>query len=423
MTDFDLTPKICAHLDRHLIFPLLQFLKKYKVHAHDEIVGVELRLARQTSMLGYIEDLNRETGSAEDLESRKTQLRSTRDAILGEFKELSQLLESVELVKQLRADKQFTAQYLAENYNINADQIEALYKWGKLQFETGQYPEAALALSSYRSLTTNTENAFQALWGKLAAEILSTNWDNALEDLQKLKEAVDAKVFPSPLVQLQQRTWLVHWSLFVFFKHPNGRNGIMDLFFHDKYLTAIQTSSPHLLRYLATAVITNKRRRNVLKRLVDVIQQERYTYKDPITELVECLYVHFDFTAAQTKLRECEAVLQNDFFLRDCVGEFIDASKLFIFETYCRIHQCIDISWLAQKLELDRDEAEKWIVNLIRNARLDAKIDSKANQVVMNVPYPSVYAQVREKTKGLSFRTQAMTSAAAPRAVADELTV
>ena len=40
---------------------------------------------------------------------------------------------------------------------------------------------------------------------------------------------------------------------------------------------------PHILRYLTTAVITNKRRKNVIKDLVKVIQQESYTYKDPIT--------------------------------------------------------------------------------------------------------------------------------------------
>ena len=36
--------------------------------------------------------------------------------------------------------------------------------------------------------------------------------------------------------------------------------------------------------------------------------QESYTYKDPITEFVECLYVNFDFDSAQKKLRECESV-------------------------------------------------------------------------------------------------------------------
>jgi len=160
-----------------------------------------------------------------------------------------------------------------------------------------------------------------------------------------------------------------------------------------------------VLRYLTTAVITNKRRRNVVKDLVKVIQQECYTYKDPITEFLEALFVNFDFEDAQIKLRECEKVLMNDFFLVAARDEFIENARLFVFETYCRIHQCIDIGMLAEKLNMDQDAAEKWIVNLIRNAKLDARIDSKANTVIMGTQYPSVYQRIIEKTKGLSFRS------------------
>ena len=46
-----------------------------------------------------------------------------------------------------------------------------------------------------------------------------------------------------------------------------------------------------------------------------VCLQESYTYKDPITEFVECLYVHFDFDGAQKKLRECESVSVCIYFL------------------------------------------------------------------------------------------------------------
>ena len=40
-----------------------------------------------------------------------------------------------------------------------------------------------------------------------------------------------------------------------------------------RYLNAVQTTSQHLLRYLAAAVVVNKRRRNVMKDLVRVLQQ------------------------------------------------------------------------------------------------------------------------------------------------------
>jgi hypothetical protein len=83
----------------------------------------------------------------------------------------------------------------------------------------------------------------------------------------------------------------------------------------------------------------------------------------------------------------------------------MENARLFIFETYCRIHQCIDIAMLAEKLNMDQEAAERWIVNLIRNAKLDAKIDSAAGHVIMGTQYPSIYQQVIEKTKGLPFRT------------------
>jgi translation initiation factor 3 subunit E len=57
--------------------------------------------------------------------------------------------------------------------------------------------------------------------------------------------------------------------------------------------------------------------------------------------------------------------------------DFMENARLLVFETYCRIHQCIDLQMLADKLGMDKQAAETWVVNLIRNARLNAKIDSK----------------------------------------------
>jgi hypothetical protein len=70
----------------------------------------------------------------------------------------------------------------------------------------------------------------------------------------------------------------------------------------------------------------------------------------------------------------------NDFFLVRCRAAFIENARLFVFETYCRIHNTISITMLAEKLNMDAERAEEWIVNLIRHAHLDAKIDSKAGE-------------------------------------------
>ena len=133
------------------------------------------------------------------------------------------------------------------------------------------------------------DRAFQALWGKFASEILLKNWDGALADLLRLKTAIDDHGSP-PLEMLQQRSWLLHWSLFVFFNHPKGHDGIIDLFLSEKYLQAIQTNCPWLLRYLTCAVIINKRRRSTLKDLVRVVSQEHDLRGDPVTTFLDCLF-------------------------------------------------------------------------------------------------------------------------------------
>jgi len=231
------------------------------------------------------------------------------------------------------------------------------------------------------------------------------NFQEARDDINKLKDAIDNQTFAAPLAQLQQRTWLLHWSLFVFWNHESGRNDLIDLFMLPPYMSAIQINAPHLLRYLAFAVLVQRRRRNAMKDLIKVIQQESYEYSDPITQFLEDLFVHYDFDGAQHKLMECETVIENDFFLTAFRDEFMESARLFIFEIYCRIHQCIDIKMLAERLNMNQEAAEKWIANLIRNVRLNAKIDSQSGTVVMGSQSQSVHEQIIDKAKQLSVRT------------------
>jgi translation initiation factor 3 subunit E len=44
-------------------------------------------------------------------------------------------------------------------------------------------------------------------------------------------------------------------------------------------------------------------------------------------------------------------------------------------------------------------------MTVVRNARLDAKIDSEKHHVIMGSTKPSVYQQVITKTKSLCFRS------------------
>ncbi|KAK9825491.1 hypothetical protein WJX74_001021 [Apatococcus lobatus] len=421
MTSHDLTRQLSKFLDRHLVFPLLEFLsekgKEVQIYDEADIQKAKLDLLQKTNMVDYTVEIYQ---SLYDVKTTPSEMVSWRDDVVSRLRTLKeqaasvvQFLSNEGLVKQLRQDKAHNLQFLQDNFQIGPAQIDALYHFAKFQFDCGNYTASAEYLYHYRTLGTNTERNISALWGKLASEILQQNWETAQEDLNKLKDILDSNSFAPALEQLQQRTWLLHWSLYVFFNHENGRNNLIDLFFQDRYLNALQTTAQHLLRYLAVAVVINKRRRNVLKDLIRIIEQESYEYSDPITQFLECLFIKYDFEGAQQKLLECEEVIDNDFFLTACKAEFVENARLFIFETYCRIHQCIDLQMLSQKLNMDEEAAEKWIVNLIRNARLNAKIDSKARTVVMGMTFPSPYEHLVDKAKGLSTRTFSLANAVA----------
>jgi translation initiation factor 3 subunit E len=414
---YDLTSELGKYLDRHLVFPLLEFLQAKKVYPEAEILEAKIALLQKTNMLDFAADIYKSLHNGKDVPA---EMAKRREEVIANLTELQAKAEKVvtflsdpALVKQLRTDKAFNINFLKENHGIGEEDIDALFHYAKFQFECGNYAAAAEFLYHYRSLCTNGEKGGSALWGKFASDILQQDWNAAVEDMNRLKDAVENRNYPSPLAQVHARAWLIHWSLFVFFNHENGRNSIIDLFFQERYMQSIQAEAPHLLRYLAAAVITNKRRRSMLKDLVRVLRNEHVRRPHHRVLGVPLRRLRLRRRREQKLAAVRRGSRENDFLLRRDAGRSSPRTRgLFIFETYCRIHQCIDInrargaSWAWTS-----DSAERWIVNLIRSTKLNAKIDSEAGTVVMGSEAPSIHELVVEKTKAITGKTYALTHA------------
>jgi translation initiation factor 3 subunit E len=401
----DLTPCVAPFLDTHLVIALLGFLQKNRVlpGQDKEVTASLVTLLGKTLMVDFHTQLAPETAG---LAERKAAAVRRAEELRAECSRLLAVVENQQTVRQLRQEWAFTVPALEERFGVTAEMVDRLYDLAMHEYQCGKYSVAAELLGSYRHLVPHAEKAYEAAWGQLAALILSEGWDAALDVLTRLREIIDTREYPTPSHQLYHRAWLLHHSLFVYSRVPQGRNALIDLFLSEKYLNAIQTVCPHLLRYLAVAAITSKRRRAVLKDLVRVVQAEAYTYRDPLTRFLEALYVSFDFDEAQVLLKECDAVVKADFFLTGQAGDFLENAQLLVFEVFCRIFNKIEIPTLGTKLNLAPEAAEKWIVNLIRNARLEAKIDSQANCVVMQTNEAgNPCSLVVERTKGLTFRS------------------
>ncbi|KAH6874494.1 eukaryotic translation initiation factor 3 subunit 6 [Coprinopsis sp. MPI-PUGE-AT-0042] len=446
MAETDLTKTILPLLDRHLGYFLLDHLTGRPIFNDQDVKMAQYELVKGTEMYDFAGQLFKSVWPDKDVPSEfegKKQEAAVQDVI-----------ENPDVAQSLRQDKNQNLAYLKDNYGVTLEHITALYNFGKFLYASGNYSGAADYLYHFRVLSTDNDLNTSASWGKLACDILTGKWDTALEELNSLREAIDSRTSASilaavsaaagtggtggvggaggsggqqqqdpALVQLNARTWLVHWSLFVYFNHPEGRTLLLETFLSPTYLNTIQTASPWVLRMshpLPEASLTSSsssssqpmssRVRHAIKEVVRVIQTEEYQYTDPVTQFLKELYVDFDFEAAQPAAVQ---VVANDFFLNNFEDEFLDNARYLISEAYCRIHQRIDIADLSNRLNLSQDEGEKYIVNLIRETRMgaDAKIDLGKNVIEINRPPQPVYQTVIEKTRGLTLRTQAIGAA------------
>jgi len=422
----DLTSKLGRSLDPHMLLMMLESHSSGTIAIFDRTSIMRAKadlLEKNTKMIDYLKEVREEIGDATD------KYDAQKDEVIKELRTQSEFFEKL---TDLFSDPEFQAQtrtmrassqvleLLISTHGYEESIVDDIYKYAKFNYDIGNYELALEWLGRFIQLAPqNHSHSLDAVWGRLAAAICSEQFEVAHEAMVQLRDNIDQtsgrEGGPSALQLLQQRTWLLHWSLFIFFNGlSRGKELLIELFLHNAdYTHAIQTMAPWLLRYLTAAVVLsiNSRKRKTIERdLVKIIEQEEYAYKDPITEFILCLYVKFDFQKAQVYLEECEKVLENDFFLRNYTKEFIENARQIIFETFCRIHQCISISRLAEKLNMNEKEAERWIVNLIKNARLDAKIDTKRGHVVMSDHATNAHQQVIEKTKHLQFRTSLLST-------------
>ena len=134
-----------------------------------------------------------------------------------------------------------------------------------------------------------------------------------------------------------------------------------------------------------------------------------------MTDFLECLYVRFDFEGAQVALKQCEKVLATDFFLvffLEGAGGFLNNARKLLFELYAKIHNKIDIKRIGDALGMtDFAEAERWVVTMIRDAGLNARINEKTGEVWLSQSRASKYSELIRQTEQIRFRTDILAGA------------
>lgn len=342
------------------------------------------------------------------------------------------------LGQQKDSDRQWIV--LKEDHGFLEEDLDILFQSSRMHYTSGDFEQSSADQYLYTLLAPyHHSKRLSSIWGEIGncIELMEDSdqsldkFESAVKLLQQLRETIDKK-HDEPLKTLQLRAWLLHWALFIYFSKEARENSLnaksndepdkvteflVNLCLpkvnekdeKNQYQNAIETICPWILRYLAVIIVTckNVEKKNFrLRILVNMIKQESYTYNDPITDFLLCLHKEYDFDTAQKHLTDAKEVLRTDYFLHPYVDQFIENGRHQIFEMFCRIHKKIKVETIAEKLDMTHEDAELWIVELIRDARLHAKIDGESGNIIMGSDPKMPYQQIIEKTNNLNVSTQ-----------------
>ena len=437
---YDLTSVMAPFLDPHMISPLLDFLCQNNVYDVEQITKEKIKCVSKTNMITVIEDEYEKLAHIESVkaeyEKKKDALKKATDGIFDVLDNppanvslVAEFFKNEALVLELKSSGDLNAEYLSNKHGISAEALEEYYKNAKFQYECGMYGDAENMLSNYLAVNQSTSPSLvNAAWGRLACHIVQGRWETSKESLKAVRETIEVRS-SAQIDQLKQRAWVLHWCLFVHFTQKNSHDAYLE--FADRaYIQTMQNVCPWLLRYYAVAVLLSPRRKSMLRDLLNEIQNMAYLYSDPILSFIVTLYDTFNIDETQVKLKEALALMKNDFFLCVHSQKFADLAKMLMCEMYCSMYSRVDLEVLADKLELTTDEAEKWMVSMVKNTTSsgssnsangegnsapvsttlnsvanDARIDSAAKHVILAPPTYNVYQQVVDKTRDLTARS------------------
>jgi translation initiation factor 3 subunit E len=316
------------------------------------------------------------------------------DAMGQVLRELVGVHETPPQLTQLKEEGKFHLEYLVSELGITEQQVDAMYTAAKMRYETGDYVGSYAYLALYEELKYPKQDdvPLEVSWGKFASALMGD--DMLAQADQEMEYIAKALRVRGPLAmtdssRLQQRTWLLHWGLFLLANYPVRRDALIEFYMQEENMMCMCLTCPWLLRYIIASVLgsnagPNKRFRYAPKTILRTIAPEVAQLRDPFVAFLRALLVDFDFEAGNKIIRDCQDAIATDIFLDRIVGAaFLASARGFLFDVYCRVHQKIDLRTLAVQVDMSEEDVEKWVVGLIRSAALDAKVDSTSRTVEM----------------------------------------
>jgi translation initiation factor 3 subunit E len=155
---YSLLPKLMPNLDRHLIYPLLNFSSDEDAEQTVEQKKLLLELLKPTNMTDFVGQLHQEVHGLDDMadefKKKRDEVLQRRDQLEEATSKISGLLDDENVVTNLRSDKVQNLAYLKESHGVEMDMVNQLLEFGQFQYSCGVYPHAAELLYRFRVLVS-----------------------------------------------------------------------------------------------------------------------------------------------------------------------------------------------------------------------------------------------------------------------------
>lgn len=153
---YSLLPKLMPNLDRHLVYPLLNFSSDEEAEQTVEQKKLLLELLKPTNMTDFVGQLHQEVHGLDDMsdefKKKREEVLQKRDQLEEATSKISGLLDDENVVTNLRSDKQQNLAYLKESHGVEMEMVNQLLEFGQFQYSCGVYPHAAELLYRFRVL-------------------------------------------------------------------------------------------------------------------------------------------------------------------------------------------------------------------------------------------------------------------------------
>ena len=161
---YDVTEVLAGYLDRHLVLPLLDFLRDKDIYDPAEMQQSKLQVLFSTNMVDLAMDIYTDRGQEPPaaMKERREEVVKTMDALSAEVQPILALVHDQGRVNELKQERLFNITYLQQQMGITPHHVDVLHRYAKFVYDCGNYQLASSLLVNFRLLTCALGDALAA---------------------------------------------------------------------------------------------------------------------------------------------------------------------------------------------------------------------------------------------------------------------